>query len=127
MLADSYRGKDLEINIYVEATDDLLADNIVGGSFPAIATNVKYNKIYDAIQNDVTTELDVIVADNLLDQDRIDALVGGEIIDQNFQTHVTTANLKALGLLKGNRKKLDGYIVVNNFEGELWNYDYLEH
>ncbi|MEM7591737.1 MAG: NF038122 family metalloprotease [Cyanobacteria bacterium P01_A01_bin.83] len=124
-LADSYRGKDLEINIHVEASDDLLADNIVGGAFPAIANNVKYSQIYDAIQNDVTTDLDQIAADNLLDKNKIDALVGGEIIEQNFQTHVTTANLKALGLLKGNSKKLDGYIVVNNFEGQLWNYDYL--
>ncbi|MEO0836186.1 MAG: NF038122 family metalloprotease [Cyanobacteria bacterium J06642_3] len=124
-LADSYRGKDLEINIHVEASDDSLPDNVVGGAFPAIATNVKYSKIYDAIQNDVTTDLDQIAADNLLNKNRIDALVGGEVIEQNFQTHVTRANLKALGLVKGNSKKLDGYIVVNNFEGQLWSYDYL--
>lgn len=126
-LADSYQGKDLEINIYVEATDEYLPDNIVGGSFPAIATGLsnRYSKIYDAIQNDITTDADRIVADSLLDRRAIDILVGGEIIDYNFKTQVTTANMKALGLTAGDSAELDGYILINDFEGELWNYDYL--
>ncbi|MGB5631891.1 MAG: NF038122 family metalloprotease [Waterburya sp.] len=125
-LADSYKGKDLEINIHVEATDDLLPDNVIGGSFPAIATGIKYKKIYKAIQDDITTDADQFVADNLLDQKKIDVLVGGEVIDKNFKTHVTTANMKALGMLKGNKGKLDGYILINNLDGSLWNYDYLK-
>ena len=124
-LADSYQGKNLEINIYVEQTDDLLPDNIVGGSFPAIETGIKYDKIYDAIQNDVSTDIDEVVADNLLDQKKIDLLVGGEVIDKNFKTHVTTANMKALGMMPGDSTELDGYILINNLGGELWNYDYL--
>lgn len=124
-LADSYQGKNLEINIYVEATDEYLPDNVVGGSFPAISTGIKYDKIYDAIQDDVTTDVDLAVADNLLDHKKIDALVGGEVIDKNFKTHVTTANLKALGMVAGDSAELDGYILINNFEGSLWNYDYL--
>ncbi|WP_019505489.1 NF038122 family metalloprotease [Pleurocapsa sp. PCC 7319] len=124
-LADSYQGKDLEINIYVEATDELLPDNVVGGAFPTIETGIKYGDIYDAIQNDVTTGIDSIVADNLLDQNKIDALVGSEVIDKNFKTHVTRANLKALGMVAGDSAELDGYIVLNNFEGSLWNYNYL--
>ncbi|MCC0177607.1 NF038122 family metalloprotease [Waterburya agarophytonicola K14] len=125
-LADSYQGQNLEINIYVEATDDLLPDNVVGGSFPAIATGIKYQDIYDAIQDDVTTDIDLVVADSLLDQSKIDVLVGGEVVDQNFKTHITTANMKALGMIAGDSPELDGYILLNNFEGSLWTYDYLD-
>ncbi|GAB4545028.1 MAG: hypothetical protein Tsb0014_39150 [Pleurocapsa sp.] len=124
-LADTYQGNNLEINIYVEATDELLPDNVVGGSFPTIATDIKYTDIYDAIQNDVTTDVDRIVADNLLDSNKINLLVGENIIDKNFKTHVTRANLKALGLVTGDSTQLDGYILLNNFNGSLWNYDYL--
>lgn len=124
-LADSYQGNDLEINIYVEASDDLLPENIVGGAFPTIETEIKYSDIYDAIQNDITTDADQIVADNLLDKNKIDVLVDNQIIDKNFKTHITRANMKALGMVAGDSSELDGYILLNNFDGSLWNYDYL--
>ena len=127
-LADSYQGQDLEINIYVEASDEILPENIVGGSFPTIETGWgnRYSEIYDAIQNDITTDLDQTVADNLLDRRSIDMLVGEEIIDYNFKTQVTRANMKALGMVAGDSAELDGYILINNLGGELWNYNYLE-
>ncbi len=124
-LADSYDGKDLEINIYVEVVDDLLPDDVVGSSFPAIKTKNKYNKVYDAIKEDITTDLDQVVADNLLDTKKIDVLVGDKVVKKNSKMHVTTANMKALGLMAGDRAKLDGYILVNNFNDSLWSYDYL--
>ncbi|MEM8831010.1 MAG: NF038122 family metalloprotease [Cyanobacteria bacterium P01_G01_bin.19] len=124
-LADSFKGKNLEINIHVDKTNEYLPDDVVGASFPTIETGIKYQKIYDAIQDDITTSQDIIVADNLIDQKKIDVLVGGEVIDKNHKTHVTSANLKALGLKKGNHKELDGYILINDFGGDLWSYDYL--
>ncbi|MEL6437805.1 MAG: NF038122 family metalloprotease [Cyanobacteria bacterium J06621_8] len=126
-LADSYQGRNVEINIHVDVSDEYLPDNIVGASFPAIETSIRnrYSKLYDAIQDDITTEADQIAADNLLDRRAIDILVGNEVIHHNFRTQVTRANLKALGMVDGDSSELDGYIMINNFDGELWSYDYL--
>ena len=127
-LRDSFHGDNLEINIHVEIGDDLLPDNIIGGAFPTIETGVHYKDIFAAIDNDATTETDRVVVDNLLDQKKIDLLVGENVIDKNFQMHSTRANLKALGLIAGNSGQLDGYIVMNSLESSEsvnWNYDYL--
>ncbi len=129
-LHDTYKGEDLQINIHVEIGDDLLPDEVIGGAFPTINTNFKYKDIYKAlVEDDFTTATDQIVVDSLLDQKKIDLLVGENIVDKNFKMHSTTANLKALGLIKGGRQKLDGFIVMNslnNIDSVDWNYNYLE-
>ncbi len=127
-LVDTYNSKNLEINIHVEIGDDLLPDNIIGGAFPTIETGVHYKDFYSAIQNDVTTGTDQTVADSLLDEKKIDLLVGENVIDNNFKMHFTRANMKALGLVAGDSKQLDGYIVINSLENissVSWDYDYL--
>ena len=118
-LGDTYQGDYLEINIHVDTTDELLPENVVGGAFPAIETGIQYSDIYDAIQNDATTAIDNVVKDSLLDTNKIDILVGGDVIDQNFKTHITRANLKALGIVSGDSTQLDGYIFVNNLYDSL--------
>ncbi|MGK7951634.1 MAG: hypothetical protein AB4368_23310, partial [Xenococcaceae cyanobacterium] len=118
-LGDTYKGENLEINIHVEIGDNLLPDNIIGGAFPTIETGVKYGKIYKKIQKDVTTATDRTVVDNLLDQKKIDLLVGANVIDKNFKMHSTRANLKALGLVAGDSEQLDGYIVINSLGGSV--------
>ena len=128
-LADSYEGKDLEINIYVEVADDddSLPDDVVASSFPAIETT-KYKKVYKKIKNDVTTELDEDVVDHLLDTNKLDVLVGGKVggkVVKSSKMHVTTANMKALGFPVEDRQQLDGYILVNNnFNDAEWSYEY---
>ncbi len=128
-LHDTYKGEDLQINIHVEIGDDILPEKVVGGAFPTIKTGIHYQDIYDAVVNDATTANDQIVADNLLDQKKIDLLVGENIVDKNFKMHSTTANLKALGLVAGDEQALDGFIVMNsltNVDGVDWSYSYLE-
>ncbi len=129
-LHDTYKGEDLQINIHVEIGDDILPEKVVGGAFPTIETGIKYKDIYKAIQKDITTVNDQIVADNLLDTKKIDLLVGENIVDKNFKMHATTANLKALGMVKKkDYDKLDGFIVMNsltNVDGVDWSYSYLE-
>ena len=128
-LVDTYNSKHLEINIHVEIRDDLLPDNIIGAAFPTIETGVHYKNFYSAIQNDVTTGTDQTVADSLLDQKKIDLLVGENVIDKNFKMHFTRANMKALGLVAGDSEQLDAYIVINsleNIDSVSWNYDYLD-
>ena len=53
------------INIHVEVASDLLPENVIGGSFPAISDNYKQD-IYDALTNDITTDNDVIATDSLI-------------------------------------------------------------
>ncbi len=126
-LTDTYQGEDLQINIHVEIGDNLLPDNVIGAAFPTIETGVGYRDIYNALKNDITTEKDGVVVDNLLRAKEISLLIGEEIIYKNNQMHSTTANLKALGLVAGDIPTLDGYIVMNSL-GDLvnWNYSYLE-
>ena len=126
-LVDTFNGENLEINIHVEIADDLLPENIIGGAFPTIQTNLKYEDIYNALVNDVSSAADQIIVDNLLDASSIDILVGGEVTDHNYQMQATSANLKALGLMDGDNQELDGYIVMNSLESApiSWNYDFL--
>ena len=126
-LIDTYQGEDLDINIHVEIGDDILPENIIGGAFPNIKTDINYSEIRDALINDVTSELDQQVVDNLLGTNSIDILVGEEVVEYNYKMNATTANLKALGLIDGNSQELDGYIVMNSLANApvSWDYNYL--
>ena len=118
------------INIHVEIGSELLPENVIGGAFPAVSDKYKYKDIYEAINNDITSNSDRIAADSLLDEDKTNVLVNGEVIE-NEKFQVTTANLKALNIIDSNSDKgdnLDGYILMsdlNNFNTVEWNYDYL--
>ncbi len=124
---DVDEGKDFTVNIHVEVTDSLLPDNVLGGAFPAIETGKRYKDFQKAIVNDISTQNDQRVVDSLLDQDKIDILVGDRVVG-NDHMHMTRANLKALNLIEADDTTLDGYIVINdlsNLDSVDWNYDYL--
>ena len=129
-LHDTYKGEDLDINIYVAVGDDVLPDDVVGGAFPAIETGINYKKIYSALKKDRTTETDDIAFDSLINKNKFDVLVGDNVVGKNKDLQATRANLKALGLIKKkDLDQLDGFIVMNslaNVESVSWNYDYLE-
>ena len=116
------------INIHVEVASDLLPENVIGGSFPAISDNYKQD-IYDALTNDITTDNDVIATDSLINNNT-EVLVNGELV-QTEKMQLTTANLKALNLIDSsseNEQELDGYILISDlskFDSVEWNYDYL--
>lgn len=124
---DVDEGKDFTVNIHVEVTNSLLPNNVLGGAFPAIETGKRYKDFHKATVNDVSTQNDQIVVDNLLDTDKVDILVGDRVVG-NDHMHMTRANLKALNLIKADDDKLDGYIVINdlsNINAVEWNYNYL--
>ena len=129
-LNDTYKGEDLDINIYVAVGDDILPDDVAGGAFPAIETDIRYKKIYKALKKDITTPTDEIAVDSLLGKKKFDVLVGENIIDGNKKMQATRANLKALGMIKEKDfDQLDGFIVMNslvNNDSISWNYNYLE-
>ena len=125
-LGDTFNGENLDINIHVEITDNLLPEKIIAGTFPTIKTDLTYGQVYNALVNDVSSTKDRIVVDSLLDASSIDIMVGGEVINSNYKMQATSANLKALGLMDGNNQELDGYIVMNSLANAptSWNYDY---
>jgi len=126
-LTDTYKGEDLDINLYVEIGDDSLPENIIGGAFPNIKTDINYSEIRDALIDDASSELDQQVVDSLLGTKSIDILVGEEVVEYNYKMNSTTANLKALGLIDGDSQELDGYIVMNSLANSSvsWDYNYL--
>ena len=131
--ADKYdvlHQENTTINIHIEIDSGLLPDNVIGGAFPNISNQYKYEDVYQALQEDITTNNDVLAADSLIDSDKVNVLVNGEIVE-NDKFQLTTANLKALDLIDSNSDKgqeLDGYILMSdlsNFKTVEWNYDYL--
>ena len=135
-LVDTYQDADLnehnlELNVHVEMAGGLLPDQIIGASFPTIE-KTSYGEVYDALLKDATTQVDELAQDYLRDylgsRYTVDILVGGDVINDNFDMHTTSANLKALGLKPGDSQELDGYIVMNSFEGSdiSWDYTYLD-
>ncbi len=130
-LTDTYTNVEnieefIDVNIHVEMGDDLLPENIIGGAFPKIET-VKYEDVYDALVNGVTSDVDQQALDSLLDRKTLDILVGENVVEYNYEMHTTRANLKALGLVEGDSEQLDGYIVINSLANSpiSWNYDYV--
>ena len=130
-LVDTFNGENLDINIHVEMGNDLLPDEIIGASFPTIE-KTDYHTVRDALLNDVTSDVDETVAGYLQDYldnpYSIDILVDGDVINDNFDMHTTSANLKALGIKAGNSSELDGYIVMNGLANSSfsWDYTYLD-
>ena len=118
------------INIHVEIDSELLPADVIGGSFPAITDKYKYDDIYDALNRDAITSIDRLATNSLLDENKTQVLVNGDLIE-NDKFQMTTANLKALNLLDSSSKdgqELDGYILMSDlskFDSVEWNYDYL--
>ena len=127
---DVLHQENTTINIHVEIGSDLLPDNVIGGAFPNISNKYKYEDIHAAIEGDITTANDSIAVDSLLNNNKTNVLVNGEVIE-NDKFQLTTANLKALNIIDSNSEtgqELDGYIVMSdlsNFSSVEWNYNYL--
>ena len=126
----SYLNDDVAINIYVEMTDQL-PENVIGGALPGMQNKVKYEEVWEAMSNDITSSDDQHAYEYLPSQDKeFSALVNGNEFKKNKELKLTNANAKSLGLLDGDRDKLDGYILMNDLSGQSnigWNYDVLHN
>ena len=114
------------INIYVEMTDQL-PENVIGGALPGMKKDIKYEKVWKEMQDDITTDDDLTAFNNFSSVDKkFTALVNGQEINKVEKMKITNANAKALGLLDGDKDKLDGYIVMSDLTGQSnvqWDYD----
>lgn len=124
----SYLADDVTVRIHIESTNEL-PDEVVGAALPGKKRKEKYDKVYDALGNDITSSDDQTAFANLPSDDKeFSVLIDGQELDQTKEFRITNANSKSLGLLNDERDKLDGYIVVNDLSGNStvgWDYDAL--
>ena len=124
----SYLADDVTLRIHVESTSEL-PDEVIGAALPGKKKKEKYDKVYDALAGDITSSSDQTAFTNLPSDDKeFSVLFNGQELDETKEFRISNANAKALGLLKDERDKLDGYIVVSDLAGDStvgWDYDAL--
>lgn len=119
-----YLTDDVAVHIYVETTDQL-PENVIGGALPGTKKDVKYDKLWKEMSDDITTWDDLTAFNNLGGEKEILAFVDGKR-GKVKDMKLTNANAKALDLLDGDRDKLDGYILMSDLSGQSnvrWDYD----
>ena len=124
----SYLVDDVTVRIHVESISEL-PDEVVGAALPGKKKKEDYDKIWDKLSEDMTSSNDRLAFDNLPSIDKeFSVVVNGVELDKTKEFRLNNANAKSLGLLKEDRDKLDGYIVVNDLAGNStigWDYDAL--
>ena len=124
----SYLNDDVDISIYVESTSDL-PDEVVGAALPGKKKKENYEKIRDKLSEDITSSNDQVAFNNLPStEDKFSIVIDEVELDETKEFRLTNANAKSLGLLRGERDKLDGYIIVNDLASNSavgWDYDAL--
>ncbi|MEO0925091.1 MAG: NF038122 family metalloprotease [Cyanobacteria bacterium J06643_13] len=124
-LWSQYLNDDVTINIHVEVTD-LLPENVIGGALPGMKKDVKYDKVFKELSQDITSWDDWHAVSNLTGDKEFYASLNGQAVDKLKDMKLTNANLKALDLLDGDKEKLDGYILMSDLSGQSnvnWEYD----
>lgn len=138
----NYFNDNVSINIFVEMTDSL-PENVIGGALPGFEDNVLYSNFRDALEADITSEIDTLINNNQQAQrDSYTAYfdsqfedITGYKVENNQYMEMTRANAKALGLIDGHSEELDGYILMRDLDGSgesgleslAWDYNYSDN
>jgi hypothetical protein len=125
----SYLQDDVTVRIYVETSNEL-PEEVVGAALSGKQEKAKYNELREIMFEDITSSDDFSAFNNLPSTEKeFSILIDGVELDKTKEFKLNNANAKALGLLeKDDPKKLDGYILVNDFTGNSavgWDYDAL--
>ena len=139
MMWSDYLKDNMTVNIHVEMTDTL-PDNVIGGALPGMVANVNYTNFRNAYQADIEGGADRQSFDSLSVMregyggigpggtwEKFEAIIdmGAKVVTQDSsELNMTRANAKALGLVYGNDRALDGYIKMNNLSGTSLKWDY---
>jgi hypothetical protein len=111
----------VKINIYVEAVNNL-GSNIAGSALPGMDSK-SIESITKALTADATSSYDKTAVATLAGLGKeFDVLVGYNVAQDIKEVNYSTAVGKAMGLVKADDKKLDGYIAMN--KNVQWNYNY---
>ncbi|MBV6623465.1 MAG: NF038122 family metalloprotease [Rivularia sp. (in: Bacteria)] len=126
-----YLKDDFTINMFIDSTGNL-PENVIGGALPGMKS-YSYNFFQNKFNKDKSSRDDNLAFDSFNNgrNDDYHVMVDGKEIEGINKVNMTRANAKALGLISGNHKEIDGYIMISNLDninGNFsWNYDYLNH
>ncbi len=93
-----YLTDNVTVNIHVQLTNQL-PENVIGGALPGTKKDVKYDKLWEEMSNDITTSNDLTAFNNLGSEKEILALVNGKR-GRVKSMKLTNANSKALDLIR---------------------------
>ncbi|KAM3113982.1 NF038122 family metalloprotease [Phormidesmis sp. 146-33] len=123
----SHLSDNATINIHMEVTDQL-PSGVVGGALPGMRAGQSYETWRNQLAGDRTSADDQFIFNNQQDDaDKFTALIDGFKVDNNYALKMTRANAKAVGMIAGNDKALDGYTLMNKLTNKpvSWNYDFV--
>jgi hypothetical protein len=123
----SHLSDNATINIHVEVSDQL-PPGVAGGALPGMYADQRYETWRNRLAGDRKSADDQFIFDNQQDDaDKFTALIDGYKIDNNYSLKMTRANAKAVGMIAGNDKALDGYTIMNKLTNQpvAWNYNYV--
>ncbi|MGL5080972.1 MAG: NF038122 family metalloprotease [Microcoleaceae cyanobacterium] len=125
---EDYLVDEVTVNLYIDLVgDELLPENVLGGSLPAMLTGVNFQDFDSALNSDITSGRDRTAHANMSTDDESYHFLSDEGEEDDAETssselNMTYANAKALGLIDANASGFDGYIGMNqNFN---WSYDF---
>ena len=126
-ILSSYLGDDVNVNIFVEETNEL-PDNVIGGAMPGMVAGKDYEDVRDALEGDARSADDDIAADHLPKESKgkYEFYANTDDKVKTEEMNVTSANAKAMGLIGGGGTQLDGYILMSdlsNMPNYSWDYD----
>jgi hypothetical protein len=119
------------INIHVQMTNQL-PSNVIGGGIPGFISQYKFADFYKKLQTDITSSTDQAAYANMFTHAKgfhavIEANGSSEQITAIQGINMTRANAKALNILSTTDPKLDGFILMRNFQNQpiQWSYDFV--
>jgi Ca2+-binding RTX toxin-like protein len=131
-----YLTDNIEVNLHLSSTNSLGPNGqAVGGAVP-LFHEIQYGAFREYYENDITSDYDTQAHGSLSDGNTVDLMINGELVDNNTNMLVTSAQAKAIGMVQaldlGNGSTwerdivdpnaLDGYVIIN--QSFNWNYDF---
>jgi PEP-CTERM motif len=115
----NYLADDVTLNIFIEGTNKLPQD-VIGGGLPGV-TSVNFSDFRQSLGYDITSANDETAYANYVKANEFNTIAktrgsktGFNEIKKIKDINLTRANAKALGIIPGNDKALDAYILVGD-------------
>jgi hypothetical protein len=115
----NYLADDVTINIFIEQTNRL-PKNVIGGALPGV-TSVNFAQHNKSLGDDITSLNDYIAYENYDKAKEFRAIANKKEVKNGIteikgikEVNLTRANAKALGIIDGQDKGLDAYILVSD-------------
>lgn len=125
----NYLSDDVTLNIFIDSTSEL-PENVIGGALPGMKS-FDYSELRNKYEQDVISFIDYQAFNSLatdITGNNYNVMLNKEEITGINKVNLTRANAKALGLISGEDRNIDGYVMVSNLDNlsgsSSWNYDF---